>query len=102
MATQKDWKRRKEMREAPPPRGRIPKDLSATERMERKLRTKRGSEEYKKRSQTIEPVFGQIKSGRGIDSFYGRELVSARGEWNLICGTHNLLKLFARAQAELN
>ncbi len=70
--------------------------------MERKLRTKRGSEEYKIRSQTIEPVFGQIKSGRGIDSFYGRELVSAKGEWNLICGTHNLLKLFTRMQAMRN
>lgn len=94
MATKKDWKRRKQIREESPPRGRIPKRLSVTERMERKLRTRRGNGEYKKRSQTIEPVFGQIKSGRGIDSFYGRELVSARGEWNLICGTHNLLKLF--------
>lgn len=102
MATKKDWKRRKELREEPPPRGRIPKNLSATERMERKLRTKRGSEEYKMRSQTIEPIFGQIKSGRGIDSFYGRELVSAQGEWNLICGTHNLLKLFTRMQAMRN
>jgi len=102
MATKKDWKRRKQMREEPPPRGRIPKNLSATKRMERKLRTKRGAEEYKKRSQTIEPVFGQIKSGRGIDSFYGRELVPTRGEWNLICGTHNLLKLFTSRQAVRN
>ncbi|RLB87154.1 MAG: IS5/IS1182 family transposase, partial [Deltaproteobacteria bacterium] len=75
---------------------------SATEQMERKLLTKRGSEEYKKRSQTIEPVFGQIKSCRGIDSFYGRELHAAKGEWNLICGTHNLLKLFAMTQAVRN
>lgn len=102
MATKKDWKRRKELREEPPPRGRIPKNLSATGLMERKLRTKRGSEEYKKRSQTIEPVFGQIKSGRGIDSFYGRELILAKGEWDLICGTNNLLKLFARTQVERN
>jgi transposase len=102
MATKKDWKRRKQMREEPPPRGRIPKALSATEQMERKLMTKRGSEEYKKRSQTIEPVFGQIKSCRGIDSFYGRELLAAKGEWNLICGTHNLLKLFARTQSVRN
>lgn len=94
VATTKDWKRRKELRDAPPPRGRIPNGLTATQRMERKLRTKRGIWEYRKRSQTIEPVFGQIKSGRGIDSFYGRELVSAKGEWNLICGTHNLMKLF--------
>lgn len=102
VATKKDWKRRKDMRDEPPLRGRIPKHLSATERMERKLRTKRGSREYRMRSQTIEPVFGQIKSGRGIDSFYGRELVSAQGEWNLICGTNNLLKLFRRLQATWN
>ena len=102
MVTKKDWKRRKLMREEPPPRGRIPKRLSATERMERKLRTKRGSKEYRKRSQTIEPVFGQIKSGRGIDAFYGRELVSARGEWDLICGTNNLLKLFRSLRAVRN
>ena len=102
MATKKDWKRRKLMREEPPPRGRIPKSLSAMERMERKLRTKRGSKEYRKRSQTIEPVFGQIKSGRGIDAFYGRKLVSARGEWNLICGTNNLLKLFRSLRAARN
>ena len=102
MATTKDWKRRKALRESPPPRGRIPKGLTATERMERKLRTKRGSAEYRWRSQTIEPVFGQIKSGRGIDAFHGRELVSAKGEWNLICGTHNLLKLFAGTRALRN
>jgi transposase len=102
VATKKDWKRRKEMRDEPPPRGRIPKHLSATERMERKLRTKRGSGEYRMRSQTIEPVFGQIKSGRGIDSFYGRELVSAQGEWHLICGTNNLLKLFRGMHAGRN
>jgi hypothetical protein len=102
IATKKDWKRRKDLREEPPPRGRIPARLSATERMERKLRTKRGSEEYKLRSRTIEPVFGQIKSGRGIASFYGRDLVSARGEWNLICGTHNLLKLFGSLRAGRN
>jgi len=95
VATKKDWKRRRDLRDAPSPRGRIPKGFTATQRMERKLRTKRGIEEYRKRSQTIEPVFGQIKSGRGIDTFYGREMVSAKGEWNLICGTHNLLKLFA-------
>jgi len=102
IATKKDWKRRKEMREEPAPRGRIPQDISDTERMERKLRTKRGHEEYKKRSQTIEPVFGQIKSGRGIDSFYGRDLVSANGEWNLICATHNLLKLYGKQKAVRN
>ncbi|MBU0638752.1 MAG: transposase [Planctomycetes bacterium] len=94
VATSNDRKRRQELQEAPPPRGRIPADLTATQRMERRLRTQAGREEYKKRSQTIEPVFGQIKDSRGLDSFYGRALATADSEWHLICATHNLLKLF--------
>ena len=64
--------------------------------MERSLRTQRGREEYKKRAETIEPVFGQIKSVRGFDGFYGHGLATAKSESNLICGTNNLLKLFIR------
>ena len=94
VASTKDYKRRKELRDSPAPRGRIPNDLTETQRMERSLGTQRGREEYKKRAETIEPVFGQIKSVRGFDGFYGRGLATAKSEWNLICGTNNLLKLF--------
>ena len=44
----------------PAPRGRIPKGLSARDRMRRKLRTKRGRKRYALRMGTVEPVFGQI------------------------------------------
>lgn len=98
VATSNDRSRR----DAPAPRGRIPADLTATQRMERQLRTRVGGEEYKLRSQTIEPVFGQIKDCRGFDSFYGRSLSSADSEWQLICGTHNLLKLFGWMRNLLN
>ncbi|MEK7814295.1 MAG: transposase, partial [Chloroflexota bacterium] len=47
LATTKDWKQRKAARERGCPRGRIPKDLSQRERMERKLLTKRGRTLYK-------------------------------------------------------
>jgi len=93
IATTKDWKQRKAMREQGAPRGRIPKHLSPRDRMERKLLTKRGMSLYKLRSQMVEPVFGQIKS-RGCDSFMRRGLEAVRSEWRLICATHNLLKLF--------
>lgn len=93
IATTKDWKQRKAMREQGAPRGRIPKGLSPRERMERKLLTKRGSSLYKLRGQTVEPVFGQIKSRR-CDMFMRRGLQAVRSEWKLICATHNLLKLF--------
>ena len=93
IATTKDWKQRKAMREAPPPRGRIPKGLSARERMERKLLTKRGKEAYKQRGSTIEAVFGQMVM-RGLVRFMLRGLNKVRAEWSLWCMTHNLLKLW--------
>ena len=37
--------------------------------MRRKLRTRRGRERYALRMQTVEPVFGQIKQGRGFRQF---------------------------------
>ena len=47
IATTKDWKQRKMLREKGCPRGRIPKGLSPRDRMERKLLTKRGRALYK-------------------------------------------------------
>lgn len=102
MATRKDWKQRKAMKEAPPPRGRIPGNLSLRERMERKLLTKRGGALYKKRGQTVEPVFGQIKSCRGIDKFMRRGFKACAEEWKLICATHNLLKLWRSGKVILS
>jgi len=93
IATTKDWKQRKAMREAPPPRGRIPKSLSTGERMERKLLTKRGRNLYSLRGQTVEPVFGQAKEAQGADRFMVRGEDETRGEWNLHCSVHNLRKL---------
>jgi hypothetical protein len=79
---------------APAPRGRIPEDTTVKQRMDRKLRTKKGREAYAKRKQTVEPVFGQIKEARGFRRFLLRGLEGVRAEWRLICLGHNLLKLF--------
>jgi transposase len=102
VATQKDWKQRQALRESPPPRGRTPANLSATEQMERKLLTVRGRALYKLRGQTVEPVFGQIKDVRGFDRFMRRGLEACRSEWSLICATHNLLKLWRSGKAAWN
>jgi transposase len=99
IATNKDWKQRKALREQPSPQGRIPAGLTARERMERKLLTQRGRKLYKLRGQTIEPVFGQIKSVRGCDRFMRRGFKAVDSEWSLICSTHNLLKLWRSGQA---
>jgi hypothetical protein len=75
------------------PRGRPPTGLTRVERMRRKLRTKAGKRAYARRKAIVEPVFGQIKQARGIRQFLMRGLEKARGEWALICTTHNILKL---------
>lgn len=99
IATTKDWKQRKALREKGPPRGRIPKHLSLLERMERKLRAKRGWGLYSKRGRIVEPVFGQIKGVRGCDRFMRRGLSAVASEWRLMAATHNLLKLWRSGKA---
>ena len=61
IATTKDWKQRKMLREKGCPRGRIPKGLSPRDRMERKLLTKRGRALYKKRGVLRMPSFCRIR-----------------------------------------
>ena len=99
IATTKDWKQRKLLREKGCPRGRIPKELSPRDRMERKLLTKRGRALYKMRSVLVEPVFGQVKEGQGFRRFMRRGLGAAQSEWSLVAMTHNLLKLWRSGQA---
>jgi hypothetical protein len=67
--------------------------------MARKLRTQHGRETYAKRKGMIEPIFGQIKQVRGFRQFLLRGLEKMRGEWRLICLTHNLKKLFQKGFA---
>jgi transposase len=76
------------------PRGRIPQGLSTKERMARKLRTIRGRMWYKLRKEIAEPVFGQIKEVRGFRRFLLRGMNKVPMEFDLICLTHNLLKLY--------
>jgi transposase len=72
--------------------GRLPIGASRVERMERKLQTKVGAAVYARRKCIVEPAFGQIKQARGFRQFLLRGLEKVRGEWALICMTHNILK----------
>jgi len=69
---------------------------SAQEKMQHKLRTATGKLLYAARKHIVEPVFGQIKSARGIRRFLLRGLEKVSAEWQLICLTHNLLKVWRR------
>jgi transposase len=77
----------------PCPRGPIPKSATLLECMRRKLQTIVGRKIYARRKAIVEPVFGQIKSRQGFRQFLLRGVDKVRGEWALVCMTHNILKL---------
>jgi transposase len=68
-------------------------DSEQRRKMRERLTSPDGKALYAKRSSTVEPVFGQIKHGRGLRRFTRRGLDAVNAEWQLITGTHNLLKL---------
>jgi transposase len=80
-------------RSQPGPRGPLPKEATRVDRMRRKLQTKVGAAIYSKRKTVVEPVFGQIKQVRGFRQFLLRGLEKVKGEWAIVCLTHNILKL---------
>jgi hypothetical protein len=67
---------------------------TAKERMAAKVRTSQGRALYARRKVIVEPVFGQSKEARGFRRFLLRGLANIRGEWCLVCLTHNLLKIW--------
>ena len=62
--------------------------------MTAKLKSEDGKARYAKRKQTVEAVFGQLKEIRGIRRFLCCGLRACQAEGKLLCGTHNLLKLW--------
>jgi hypothetical protein len=67
--------------------------------MRRVLATESGQRLYRKRSQTVEPVFGHTKHNRGMSRFHRRGRSAVRTEWRLIAATHNLMKLHSHTLA---
>jgi transposase len=76
-----------------PPEKHVQKQAIAKS-MRDKLDSEQGRTVYRMRKAIVEPVFGQIKDGRGFRRFSFRGLTKVAAEWDLICLTHNLLKLF--------
>ena len=78
--------------------GPLPKSATRVDRMKRKLQTKAGKAVYAARKCIVEPVFGQIKQARGFRQFLLRGKEKVKGEWALVCLTHNILRLHAALQ----
>jgi transposase len=86
-------------RRQPCKRGPLPKGATRVDRMKRKLQTKAGKAVYAARKCVVEPVFGQIKQARGFRQFVLRGIRKVKGEWALVCLTHNILRLYAAQEA---
>ena len=71
-----------------------PEGASAKERMAQRTSTPEGRALYKLRQQTVEPVFGIIKSAMGFRQFSMRGREKVRLEWTLVTACYNLKRLF--------
>lgn len=68
-------------------------DATTLQAMAHKLKTKAGRAMYALRKQTVEPVFGIIKSVLGFRQFSLRGLTNVQGEWSLVCLAWNLKRM---------
>ncbi|WP_324731262.1 IS1182 family transposase [Pseudomonas paeninsulae] len=68
---------------------------SQVEQMKHRLKTKAGRATYALRKQTVEPVFGIIKSVMGFRQFLLRGLANVQTEWTLVCLAWNLKRMAA-------
>jgi len=59
----------------------------------KKLLTKQGEKQYKKRMHTVEPPIGNLKHNLGYRYFLLRGTDKVSGEFNLMCTAHNLNKI---------
>ena len=79
----------------PPP---LTEPVSAVERMKHRLKTIQGRKLYGLRKQTVEPVFGIIKSAMRFRQFLLRGMSSVQGEWSLVAMAWNFKRMAVLAR----
>lgn len=70
-----------------------PPGAGTAEVMRHRLQSAAGKQLYKLRQQTVEPVFGIIKSVLGFRQFLLRGTAKVSTEWTLVCLAYNLKRL---------
>jgi len=78
----------------PPP---LVEPAKAVDRMKHRLKTRKGRKLYGLRKQTVEPVFGIIKSVMRFRQFLLRGLEAVRGEWSLVTMAWNIKRMAVMA-----
>ena len=64
-----------------------------TMRMQQRLDTPEGREQYGRRFATVEPVFANVRFNKRLDRFTLRGRTKVNGQWLLFCLVHNIEKL---------
>ncbi|WP_434782545.1 IS1182 family transposase [Ferrovum myxofaciens] len=82
-----DWRQRHTEPEA------LPENATPMQAMMHRLKTQAGRSVYRLRKQTVEPVFGIIKSVMGFRQFSLRGLRQVQGEWSLVCLAWNIKRM---------
>jgi transposase len=79
----------------PPPKPKTPRKIAEPWRiaMKAKLETDEAKNLYKKRKQTVEPVFGIIKNVIGFRKFSLRGLKNAAAKWTLVALAYNCKRI---------
>ena len=79
----------------PPPDAKTPRRITAPWRiaMKAKMETEDAKALYKKRKQSVETVFGIIKSAMGFRRFHLRGIKNAATEWTLIALAYNCRRM---------
>jgi len=73
--------------------GPLAEGATAVEKMKHALGTRVGKAAYALRKQTVEPVFGIIKSVMGFRQFLLRGLENVANEWTLVCLAWNVKRM---------
>jgi transposase/transcriptional regulator with XRE-family HTH domain len=83
-----------------PPERKMKKNLAkacpSTQAMREKMASDAGKTARKRRSTSVEPVFGHIKGPMNFTRFLSRGLENVTTEWSVVATAHNLLKMLKK------
>ena len=74
------------------------KQISYLDLMKEKIDSESGRSIYGRRMWTIEPVFGNVTSNKGLNHLSLRGEEKCTAQWLLYCMVHNIEKLWKNAQ----
>jgi len=86
-------KNQKSPRQLSIPIKKIPLKENHTQRMIEKIDTPEGRKIYSQRLGIIEPIFGNIRTTKGLDRFTLRGQSKVDAQWKLFCMVHNIEKI---------